>query len=472
MKKALNLNYTRKVHITVVVILMLLVLSGFMSYQIGVMEEETAWASLKRSANRVDEELSRRVEIDREVLLTLAGIISKQEQLDGPVVREIVNEFQANSLMGHIGLLLPGDRLIWPHREIMDVRGKLSFEQEAAHGTHITNRLKDLETGKNYILRNFVPVTRDGKTVAMLYGRVNLDTLPAFMNQNLYQGKALYFIIDGSTGDFILNTNRKQLGNMWDVPERAIKSGDSSLVLKEKLRLGQEGRTIIQSAFSGEYGCFYYMPASINQWRVGVFVPEDIALAKASKTSTLLVIFLACQLLLLASYFIWLERTSRKELAEQQRLAERDLLTGCLNRNSFENKLQEPDLSTKHVSSIYIDVNGLHELNNTQGHAAGDKMLQTVAALTRTQFGNNNVYRIGGDEFVVLVVDMEDVQVNTALRTLVDRIHRAGYFVSVGQSCSHGERSIDELIKDAETHMYEDKRRFYSEQGRDRRNHR
>ena len=91
----------------------------------------------------------------------------------------------------------------------------------------------------------------------MLYGMVNLDTLPAFMNQQLYQGKALYFIIDGSNGDFILNTNRKQLGNMWDESERDVKSGDSTLVLKEKLRLGQEGRTIIKSAFSGEYGCFY-----------------------------------------------------------------------------------------------------------------------------------------------------------------------------------------------------------------------
>lgn len=469
MKKSLNLNYTRKVHITVVVILMLLVLSGFVSYQIGVMEEEAAWGSLKRSANRVDEELSRRVEIDREVLLTLAGIISKQEQLDGPVVREIVNEFQANSLMGHIGLLLPGDRLIWANREIMDVRGKLSFEQEAAHGAHITNRVKEISNRNNYILRNFVPVIKEGRTVAMLYGMVKLDTLPAFMNQNIYQGKALYFIIDGNNGDFILNTNRKQLGNMWDVPERAVKSGDSNLVIREKLRLGQEGQSIIKSAISGEYGCFYYKPASINQWRVGIFVPEDAALARTKKTSSLLLIFLVCQFLLLSSYFIWLERTSRKELDQQQRLAERDLLTGCLNRNTYENKLKELALTKADLSCIYIDVNGLHELNNTQGHAAGDKMLQTVASITRTQFGDRHVYRIGGDEFVVLVEDMEEVQVTTALKTLVNHIHTAGYFVSVGQSHSSGDHSIDELIKNAEMLMYEDKRRFYSQQGRDRR---
>ena len=472
MKKSLNLDYTRKVHITIVVILMLLVLSVFVSYQIGVMEEDAAWSSLKRSANRVDEELTRRVDIDREVLLTLADIISKQEQIDGPVTREIINEFKANTLMEHIALLLPGDKLMWANRELIDVKGKLSFEREAAHGAHVTDRMEDLTARRNFILRNFVPVKKDGKTVGMLYGVINLETLPAFVNRNIYEGKAVYFIIDGKTSDFIVNTHREQLGNMWDVPDRIVKSGDSNLVMKEKLRLGQEGQNIIKSSITGTYGCFYYKPASINQWRVGVLVPENIALAKSKKISSLLLLFLSCQFLLLSSYFIWLERTSRKELAQQQRLAERDLLTGCLNRNTYENKLKEPGLNQKHISCIYIDVNGLHELNNTQGHAAGDKMLQTVASLTRSQFGDKNVYRIGGDEFVVLMEDMEDVQVSTALKTLVDRINREGYFVSVGQCCSHGNCSMDELIKSAEERMYEDKRRFYSQKGRDRRNRR
>ena len=78
------------------------------------------------------------------------------------------------------------------------------------------------------------------------------------------------------------------------------------------------------------------------------------------------------------------------------------------------------------ICCIYVDVNGLHELNNTQGHAAGDKMLQTVASLMRTQFGDRHVYRIGGDEFVVLAQDMEYVQVTTGLKTLVERINAAG----------------------------------------------
>ena len=472
MKKTLNLNYTRKIHITCVVILTLLVLSIFVSYQIGVMEEDAAWGSLKRSANRVDEELTRRVDIDREVLLTLADIISRQEQLDGPVVQEIITGFQANTLMQHIGLLLPGDRLVWPHQGVLDVRGKLFFEEEAAKGAHLTDRVRSLPDPSIYVLRNFVPVVKDGKIVGMLYGAINLKTLPAFMNRNIYQGQANYFVIDGNNGDFIVNTHRNNLGNFWDVSDREIKSGEDNEEIRQKLRSGQEGQSVLKSAITGEYGCFYYKAASINNWRVAVFVPEEIALARANKTSLLLIIFLTGQLLLLSSYFIWLERTSRKELAQQQRLAERDALTGCLNLNCFEKKIVEPMTPGNDVCCIYLDVNGLHELNNTQGHAAGDKMLQTVASLMRSQFGDRHVYRIGGDEFVVLAQDMEYVQVTTALKTLVERINASGYFVSVGQSHSCGERSMEELIKTAEMLMYEDKRRFYSQTGRDRRNRR
>ena len=472
MKKTLNLNYTRKIHITCVVILTLFVLSVFVSYQIGVMQEEAAWGSLKRSANRVDEELTRRVDIDREILLTLGNIISKQEQLDGPVVREIITEFKADTLMKNIGLLLPDDRLVWPNKGVLDVHGKLFFDEEAAKGAHITDRVRAIFDPSIYVLRNFVPVVKDKKTVGMLYGVINLNTLPAFMNENIYQGQAKFFIIDGKTGEFILNTHRKQLGNFWDVSARDIKSGDSNEEIRQKLLAGEAGQSILKSSVTGEYGCFYYRPASINNWRIAVFVPEEIAFARANKISILLLIFLAGQLLLLSSYFIWMERTSRKELAQQKRLAERDALTGCLNRNCFEKNILEPVSPNNDICCIYVDVNGLHELNNTQGHAAGDKMLQTVASLMRTQFGDRHVYRIGGDEFVVLAQDMEYVQVTTGLKTLVERINAAGYFVSVGHSHSCGERSMEELIKTAEMLMYEDKRRFYSQSGRDRRNRR
>ena len=470
MKRSFAINYNKKVKITVLVILALFALSGFVSYKIRNLEEEAAWYSLNRSANRINDELSRRIDVDREVLLTFADIISKQDKIDSPLTQEIIDDFKANTLMEHIALLLPGDKVLWSHQPPINVKGIMSFEQEAKHGTHVTDKLVDLRDRNNFILRNFVPVQKDGKTVAMLYGVINLRTLPAFMNQNIYHGQAVYFIIDGDNGDFILNTHRTKLGNMWDVPESEIKSGDSNEVMRAKLAKGQSGYNIIKSAISGQFSCFYYKPSTINNWRVAILVPEKIALSRVYKTNKLLLFFLLAEFILLIGYFIWLERTSRKELQIQQRLAERDLLTGCLNRNCFEKTLAlDPDLNKNRISCVYIDVNGLHELNNTQGHAAGDKMLQVVAKELQLMFGENNVYRIGGDEFVVLTINKKSKDVEQLLTQAITAIKAHGYFVSTGHCHSHGEISMDELLKTAEARMYADKRDFYSRSGNDRR---
>lgn len=65
-------------------------------------------------------------------------------------------------------------------------------------------------------------------------------------------------------------------------------------------------------------------------------------------------------------------------------MGENDLLTGLLNRNSYQKRILEyPKKYTESIACIYADANGLHELNNSQGHEAGDRMLQCVARLCR-----------------------------------------------------------------------------------------
>ena len=84
-------------------------------------------------------------------------------------------------------------------------------------------------------------------------------------------------------------------------------------------------------------------------------------------------------------------------------------------------------------------------------------------------FGENDVYRIGGDEFVVIIIDKEDKDVEHLLTEAIAAIKAQNYFVSTGHCHSHGEISMDELLKTAEARMYADKRDFYSRAGNDRR---
>lgn len=155
------------------------------------------------------------------------------------------------------------------------------------------------------------------------------------------------------------------------------------------------------------------------------------------------------------------------------RLSNTDLLTGLNNRNSYEQNL--PDYRKrcqKNIDCIYLDSNNLHEVNNTKGHATGDEMLRMIASSLRKHFGEKDTYRIGGDEFVALVVDGEKEKVDAELKEFLDEMTANSCFVSVGTSHAEAAETIDirSLINKAEADMYVAKRDYYLTQGEKPRN--
>ena len=146
-------------------------------------------------------------------------------------------------------------------------------------------------------------------------------------------------------------------------------------------------------------------------------------------------------------------------------VAESDLNTRLHNRNAYENRLRDyPLRCSNNLTCVYIDVNGLHELNNTYGHEEGDKMLRTVACILREIFGEEDSYRIGGDEFVAFALDSTGTELNENMEQFVRQVEEAGYSVAVGTaSHSAGGIDIDALVKKAEQWMYLDKSRHYEQ---------
>ena len=154
-------------------------------------------------------------------------------------------------------------------------------------------------------------------------------------------------------------------------------------------------------------------------------------------------------------------------------LAETDQLTGTRNRNSYELQLRRlPELPMETIAAVYVDVNGLHEINNTQGHTAGDAMLCCVARIMQGLFGGDNTYRIGGDEFVALVQDRPQSEMQARVKRLESEAAAAGYHVAVGMGfCRRRALDVNDLIREAEQEMYRNKDIYYREMGIDRRRH-
>ena len=152
-------------------------------------------------------------------------------------------------------------------------------------------------------------------------------------------------------------------------------------------------------------------------------------------------------------------------------LSETDMLTGLRNRNAYEQKLHDyASLKNCEIASVYVDVNGLHEINNTKGHAAGDQMLRYIGKTVQNEFGEMNSFRIGGDEFVVLLIDEPEDRIRAKIEQIRKQVEKESYHVSIG--CSVGntsDKNISSLIVEAEKRMYEDKRLYYQNSGKDRR---
>ena len=154
-------------------------------------------------------------------------------------------------------------------------------------------------------------------------------------------------------------------------------------------------------------------------------------------------------------------------------MSQTDLLTGLKNRNHFENQQQAyAKMCKENIICVYGDANGLHEINNREGHQAGDRMLTEVAAKMQKRFGPEHTYRVGGDEFVAFEVDGQPEKTVSAMEQIRQELKEEGYHISFGisvQDKAQGALNIQELVKEAENNMFSAKREFYRQPEHNRR---
>lgn len=146
-----------------------------------------------------------------------------------------------------------------------------------------------------------------------------------------------------------------------------------------------------------------------------------------------------------------------------------DILTGLCNRNRFEMDVRELSCSDyRSIACIYIDVIGLHEINNYLGHEAGDEMLKSVAAAMRRIFSHDSLYRIGGDEFVILMPNRSFYDVWSAADRLRALLKESEYEISLGIQIADDPRRLMDTVTEAETSMRQDKQSYYQRNGKAR----
>ena len=154
------------------------------------------------------------------------------------------------------------------------------------------------------------------------------------------------------------------------------------------------------------------------------------------------------------------EAKIKAELLDE--ISNTDTLTGLNNRRAYEARLES---MKKHqwVGVIFMDLNGLKATNDTQGHKAGDAMICRFAQLLRGYFMAEYIFRISGDEFVILCADKTifEERYNAMRKEMAD---------DAAAGCTQGMgKDVVQLVTDAEKMMYADKSAYYIRTGKDRR---
>lgn len=175
------------------------------------------------------------------------------------------------------------------------------------------------------------------------------------------------------------------------------------------------------------------------------------------------------QLMETVSYFIASEFSRRKLLSELEHKSIYDGLCGIKNRSAMEMTTKKIKRRNYSVGVLYADANGLKVVNDTLGHEAGDALLKGISEIMSRHFDPDDIYRVGGDEFVVILprVSKEDF-IDSCKKLREDFAATQGISVANGWDWGASSTCVDDIMKTADRLMYEDKANYYKKNNRRR----
>lgn len=421
--------------------------------------------TLNQEAQEAQKTISSQILYTQSRLELLADVIEGEEDLTSERVLKILKSNADLDLISRLGIVLPDDRILGQDGTLSTPINGITFDALTGKGSFITNLEQDNLDPDKLVLFSNVPIEQGNETKGILFGVIELKALSDCFEVDIFDGKADIFIVDTRNMELIMDTLHGKTKHEDAMTGHRIKKGYSEEQIAKDFAESKGGMTAYFSTSLKEYLYTAYEPMEINDWFVMLTVPESIVFRETAYIEKVLLWLGIFEAAVLIAYFLWDIVRTRREIHAKEKIATTDLLTNLKNRNAYEQILAQYEAKLPDcLSCIYADANGLHELNNSQGHAAGDKMLQTVASALVECFGQEAVYRIGGDEFLVFA-ELDIAAAADKAAAAKEKVSGEGYHVSVGTASREEHSEVAGLVKAAEQRMYEDKKRYYMEHG-------
>jgi len=293
-----------------------------------------------------------------------------------------------------------------------------------------------------------VPIKKDGTIIGVVTGTINMgDHLSSLSKEFKLPGELYLYKKD----ELVFSTTNQSFG------EKVPNSNQIINELQEK----QKGSILIN-----KNAAHYVMYQRVGEdWTVLVDSYSDEVEEQSSTILLREILIIFITFLLLASILIYIRRNEVRE----DNMLKRDLLTKLPNRVVFEEKLftHLDSKSYKEFTLFFISINRFKEINERNGYLTGDRVLFKFSKKIQALAGRNTLYRIGGDEFAILVPTHSDEELESLLSNLVKLMEKPiellayekiWMTVSLGIRKSEIDDSPDLMMQDATFAVHEAKK--------------
>ena len=466
-----------KKHITkyLPVVALLVALVGTLLVSLRSVEQtvrEDCLETINAANDQFAGEIRRGAARDMTQLRSLAKILGNQKDMKAFASRYMPDLTLMDGFNNYT-ILFPDNRLmVFKDGKFSEMPAAKRFFDQEKDKLGYTSDLFDVPQlpGEKFIYQA-VPVTKHSEVVAVLTGFIKQSRLIDRFPQRVFDGQTLLYVVDGHTGQVIMSNSSNPITNIYDsnnLSENFRKTENYKKWI-DSIRYGVTDYLTIDHPIYKENFLVATTTVGINSWRAIMIVPEKVAFARVNSINNIFFGLALIESLLLfvflAYFIIRLRDKVNKDTSELRRLSTYDEITQLKNRNTYETRLRIRGKSKEDgLCIIYMDANGLRELNNTVGHKAGDDMLRCIGQAVIKSFDREHAYRIGGDEFVIFCHNSDHKEVGQKLSLMQKELLTKDYHISTGAAFATGQETVNQLVSKAEATMYTAKRAYYANQ--------
>ena len=319
-----------------------------------VSAQNEAYESLHVQTKQIKDDISLQLISDSENLATMANfaasLYSEEERYD-----IMFESFKPIGLIENIGILNEDDTFV-TKAGVIDVKGVLSFEEEATKGSYISSRVSDITTRGKEIVRSAVPIKVDDKVVGILYGVIQLDKIGDKYQKMAADLEAQLFVYHKDSGDIIIDNVHNELGNISFLKDR-VYNDDYSY---EQMASTDSGFTSFMSAYRNENAYLHYSTIEDVGWMIALARYDSQVFAETHALAQTFLFALLIMMFIIVIYIMLILSNERKinNVTACASDIRRILLETSDDQSNIVEALKQITLFTKAKAAVFFNTDG------------------------------------------------------------------------------------------------------------------